>query len=432
MINRSPFCLSRALVILCLIGSCATGQLAIAADDTAANPDTGKVFGNVWRLRGEVFASGKVGVPRRLREGSPVYVGEQVRATSTGEAVLRTADAGVVAVRPGAEFVPERFAAEGKSTDRQILRLISGSLRVISGWIGQLNRSEHRVITPSATIGIRGTDHEPYVLPAEKANATYRQGTYDKVNRGATSLEAGGGNVIIEPGRVGFARDPKAGDVRTRALMTVLLPTLLAKVPEFYVPGAFDAELDRYSENSEASIERQLQSRQDGKSPPPPAAPVTAAVPDSSIESSALPVAPADCEPRAVGEYWLARFDRAIVQRDVKTILGLFAPEIVARATVRSADGSTRTIEFNRDEMLQSTLSSIASLKNYQQRRLTLDAKVADSPASTGCQAVIVKTDVIEQGLMNDKPYRFESTEVYVLEQRQGEWLAIRADTTQR
>ncbi len=406
----------RTLATLLLI----TGALAGAAEQPVANPDTGKVFGNVWRLRGDVFASGKVGVPRRLREGSPVYVGEQIRATSTGEAVLKTGDAGIVAVRPGAEFVPERFAAEGKSTDRQILRLITGSLRVISGWIGQLNRTEHRIITPSATIGIRGTDHEPYVLPAELASTAYRQGTYDKVNRGATTLEANGGNVQIEPGQVGFARDPNASGARTRALMTVLLPTLLTRVPNFYVPGAFDAELDQYSAAAETQNKTQLAQRQGGE--PPAADKTPAALPD-------LPT-PSGCAPRTIGEYWVTRFDRAIARRDIKTILGLFAPDIVARATVRSTDHSTRTLEFNRDDMVQSTLSAIASLKDYQQRRLSLEARAMED--GEVCPKIEVRSVVIEQGLMNNQPYRFEATEVYLLELRQGEWLATQAETTQR
>ena len=164
----------------------ATAFPVLAAEETQANPDTGKPFANVWRLRGDVFVTSKLGVPRRLREGGTVFVGEQVRAAPNSEAVLKTGDSGIVAVRPGAEFVPERFAAEGKSTDRQVLRLITGSLRVITGWIGQLNRNDHRIITPSATIGIRGTDHEPYVLPAAMANDTYRQGTYDSIGRLST------------------------------------------------------------------------------------------------------------------------------------------------------------------------------------------------------------------------------------------------------
>ncbi len=405
---------------------------ALAADEVQNNPDTGKPFANVWRLRGDVFVTSKLGVPRRLREGGTVFVGEQVRAAPNSEAVLKTGDSGIVAVRPGAEFVPERFAAEGKSTDRQILRLITGSLRVITGWIGQLNRNDHRIVTPSATIGIRGTDHEPYVLPASMANANYRQGTYDKVNRGATLLDANGGNVEIDSGKVGFARDPSAPAVRNRALMTVLLPVLLAKVPEFYVPGSFDQELDRYSETVDAVSQKQLESRTGVKL----AAPTKAAAPAKASSAPELAPEPpppviVGCPPLTIGEAWLGRFDRAIVRRDIKTILGLFAPEIVAKATVRSGDGMA-TLEFKREEMVNSTLNSIASLKDYQQRRVSLEATLAEGETEATCKQVVVKSIAIEQGQMNGRPYRFEALEEYLLEQRNGEWLAITAHTTQR
>ena len=388
-----------------------------------ANPDTGKPFANVWRVQGDVFATGKLGVPRRLKEGSTVNVGEKVRAASNGEAVLKTPDGGIVAVRPGAEFIPERFAAEGKSTDRQVLRLITGSLRLITGWIGKLNRNDHRVITPSATIGIRGTDHEPYVLPASMANSTYRQGTYDKVNRGETLLDANGGNVAIDSGKVGFARDPSTAGTRTRALMTILLPVLLTKVPDFYVAGSFDQELDRYSESIDAVSEKQLQNRTGGSRP----APVAAA--DTGTEPAQVAIV--GCPPKKIAEAWLGRFDRAILRRDVKTILSLFAPEIVANATVMSGN-ETKTLEFGRDELVSSTLSSIASLKNYHQRRVSLEASLAGGETEATCKQIIVHSIAIEQGLMNDKPYRFEALEEYLLEQRNGEWLAIRAQTTQR
>ena len=397
-----------------------------AASSTETNADTGKPFATVWRLRGDVFATPKNGKPRLLKEGATVNVGELVRATPDSEAVLKTPDGGIVAVRPGAEFVPERFAAEGKKTDRQVLRLITGSLRLITGWIGQLNKSEHRVETPSATIGIRGTDHEPYVLPAEMANSTYRQGTYDKVNRGATLLDANGGNVEIDSGKVGFARAPAPPGVRSRALMTLLLPVLLAKVPDFYVPGSFDQELDRYSETIDATSQKQLESRTGGSRQP-------AAVPNVTNAPGAEPppVAIVGCPPQIIGEAWLGRFDRAVIRRDVKTILGLFAPEAVAKATVRSGKDMA-TLEFKRDELVDSTLKSIANLKDYQQRRVSLEAKLADGESEATCRQVEVKSIAIEQGTMNGRPYRFEALEEYLLEQRNGEWLAIKAQTTQR
>ena len=416
--------------------------LAAAAEETSS--DTGKSFATIWHIRGVVVATDKQGVVRQLKEGDTVYVGEPVRAAPDSEAVLKTADAGMVAIRPGAEFVAERFAAEGKSSDRQVLRLLTGSLRLISGWIGQISRQNHRVLTSTATIGIRGTDHEPYVLPAAMANATYRQGTYDKVNRGSTLLDANGGSVAIDPGKVGFARDPKIASPKSRALMTILLPVLLEKIPSFFVPGAFDPELDQYSENAEALSQKQLGQISDIQ---PESYQKTAPTPQPQSDQKTVPTPPQDkasapveqplassitgCPPLTIAEVWLNRFDRAIANRDVNTILGLFAPEIVAKATVRSEDKMV-TLEFSRADMVQSTLGSIASLKDYQQRRVSLEATLAKGETEASCKRIHVKSIAIEQGLMKGKPYRFEALEQYVLVQREGVWLAVIAETTQR
>lgn len=396
-------------IFLCwLLLSISQAALAASPTETAANP--GQAYANVWRIRGEVVAFTPGGTPHTLREGSTVYVGEHVRAAASAEAVLKTGDAGIVAVRPGAEFVAESFAAEGKPSDRQILRLITGSLRVISGWIGQLNRNDHKVVTPQATIGIRGTDHEPYVLSAELASSSgNREGTYDKVNRGGTTLDANGNNLDIDAGRVGFIRAVKP--VRTRALMTLLLPVLLDKVPDFYVPGQFDEELDRYSKTADSVSQAQLRQleKKAGKSA----------------------IAPA-CTPTAIGQAWVGQLDRAIAKREVKTILGLFATDVAASATVRNPDGSSSTVDFDRAELVQSTLAAIEGLKDYQQRRVSLTASLADGESEAACQKVDVKSVVIEQGSQSGKPYRFESLEEYRLERRDGVWLAIKAATTQR
>jgi hypothetical protein len=141
------------------------------------------------------------------------------------------------------------------------------------------------------------------------------------------------------------------------------------------------------------------------------------------------------CTPLAIGENWLARLDSAISRRDIKTILGLFASDIVAKATVRSTSGVS-TYEFAREEMVRSTLNSVASLKDYQQRRLSTEATQVSTDTATetkgSCRPIAVKSVVVEQGLMNAKPYRFEALEEYVLELRHGEWLATKAHTTQR
>lgn len=359
-------------------------------------------FAVVVRLRGEVTAQGTE-QSRVLQEGSPVFVGERLRAAPAGEALLKTADAGFIGVRPGVEFAVERFAAEGKKSDHLSLRLLQGSLRIVTGWIGRLNKGEHRVVTPYATIGIRGTDHEPYVLSAEQAASTpYQEGTYDKVNRGSTTLGEGTQTLAIEKGRVGFARAPAMG---SKGLMTLLMPVLLEKVPDFYVPGAFDGELDRLAKEADATSLKQLKQTRKAAS---------------------------HCNAERIARKWLQKFDGALVARDAASIVEMFAPDIKVHATVRNESGAQTSVDIGREELARGIVTAVQGLKNYHQRRLTLVAKTVAAEGGEACSRVELSSEVVESGQQADRPYHFESREDYLLELRDGKWLAVRAATTQK
>ena len=416
-----------------LMGSPLSSHSASAPESRAAGVEPGKRFATVLRVRGEVVASGgSSGRARQLREGDAVYVGERVRAPALAEAVLKTEDAGFIAIRPSTEFVAERFAAEDKPSDNLAVRLLTGSLRVISGWIGRTNRAGHQVVTPTATIGIRGTDHEPYVLSAELAAATAnREGTYDKVNRGGTTMQVGENKLDIDAGRVGFVRAAAAAKesrpgFRERALMTILLPVLLDKVPNFYVPGEFDAELDRYSQTADQDSLRQLEQR---RKAPATVAPANAA-PAAAAPAAAAPAA--ECAPTTLAKTWLGQLDAAIVRRDAPAIVTMFAPEAAVRATVRDKDGAMTSVDLGREELAQSTVAAMKGLTGYKQRRVWIEGKLADPVAGAACARIGLRSVVIEQGRQSGKPYRFESLEEYLLELRAGKWLAVKAETTQQ
>lgn len=375
----------------------------------AAAPAGATRFATVWRMRGEVTAV-RGNASRKLREGDPVYVGERVRAASQAEAVLRTEDAGVVAVRPGTEFIAEKFAAEDKPSDGFTMRLVTGSLRVISGWIAQTNRSGHNVVTTSATIGIRGTDHEPYVLSQELARETSNpEGTYDKVNRGGTTMKVGDNTLDIDPGKVGFVR--AQAKTKERALLTILLPVLLDKVPSFYVPGEFDSELDRYSQTADQESKKQLEQRR---------------------KSPGAAAAAAACAPTDIAKTWLAQLDGAIAKADAQAIIAMFAPDVAVRATVKDKDGKMTSVDLLRDELAQSTIAAMKGLKDYKQRRVWTDARLTDLSGGMTCDRISLRSVVVEQGKQSGKPYRFESLEQYSIELRAGKWVAVKAETTQQ
>jgi hypothetical protein len=145
-------------------------------------------------------------------------------------------------------------------------------------------------------------------------------------------------------------------------------------------------------------------------------------------------VAPVDCTAGAktVAKTWLAQFDAAIVRKDPAAIMALFAADAQVRATVRTNEGGTATLDLDREELAQSTVAALKGLKDYRQRRISVDGKPANAEGASTCMRVAVSSVAIEQGSQSGKPYRLESLEEYVLELRAGKWLAVNASTTQK
>ena len=392
--------------------------LGLANGAQAADPAR-QSYAKVLRISGTVTAvMSAPDVQRKLKVGDAVFVGERIQADAGGEALLQTGDSGYIALRPGSVFLVDQFSANKKDSDSISIQLIQGGLRLLTGWIGKLNPKGYRVATPTATIGIRGTDHEPYVVTEDLA-VTMAQpaGTYDKVNSGATVLEASSKSVGIEPGRVGFVRLAKP--IKSRALMTLLLPVILDKVPEFFVPGLFDGELDRIS-----SVDGAANVRSD-------AAHEVAVQP---VAAASMPLIPAklkngQCNASAVAKDWLARLDGALARKDPAGVLSLFAADASIRSVVKIQSGGTTTLSISRDEFASSTSTMMKSLTDYSQSRLSVTGTAARSGQ---CDVVLVKSTAVEQGRQDGKPYRFKSIEEYQLELKDESWVATKATTTQQ
>ena len=400
-------------------------------------------FASVYKITGTVVASDTAGSKRReLKQGDAVYVGEQIRSSTNSEAVLKTDDAGVIAVRPNASFVMERFTANGDANDQFSMRIISGALRMITGWTGFFNKDRHRIITPSATVGIRGTDHEPFVLSAEiSSDLRVPEGTYSKVNKGGTVLGINGANLDVDAGRVGFA--PARPPGRSRALITALTPTLLDRVPGFFVAGSFDGELESLvaTDFNEAIRARRAAQSIGGNASVPvpvPPAPVTASEAPATAPvaiAAALPEATgetATCKPAAIAAAWLKTLDNSVQQKNARVFMAQFDPQVRVVAHVRGANGEMTEVSFSRDEMARSTATSFGQISLYASRRPVVKAKVASDVRPGQCDRVEIETVVLESGNRSGASFRTETLETYKLVRRAGKWLATEASTTQK
>jgi|GEM_PF-2221461 len=192
---------------------------------TGISPETGtgtmQLAGLVIDSQGSVEAKSNEQT-RKLAKGDPVCVGETIVTSQTGRLQIKMSDDGLISLRPKTQIKIEKFAYSGTAEDTSIFALIKGASRFVTGKIGKRNPQNDLVRTQSATIGVRGTDHEVMViLPGD--GSVYPSGTYDKVNTGVTFIRTDIGEIDIHPDQVGLATSREE------------LPTLLKDIPDFYI-----------------------------------------------------------------------------------------------------------------------------------------------------------------------------------------------------
>ncbi len=179
-----------------------------------------ELFGTVDALSGSANIVDQSGKSVGPSVGSKIFEGQTINTGQDGEVHIVTEDGGIIAVRPNTVFRVDEYRAEGNSTDKIFMSLLNGTVRSITGWIGKYDHSAYRITTPTATIGVRGTDHETTVIETGNGDDP---GTYDTVNEGSTVMKTPHGSSEVAVGKFAFAPKGKA-----------VAPFLLAQRPRFF------------------------------------------------------------------------------------------------------------------------------------------------------------------------------------------------------
>ena len=181
----------------------------------------------VMSVTGSAKAIDPQGRERQLEKGAEVRSGEKIVTADGALVQMRLNDGGYMSVRSGTEMVIDRFSYDEKNASNSsfLVSLVRGGFRSITGLIGKTNPDAYQIRTATATVGIRGTDHEPMVIPEGVPGMTAMgaPGFYDKVNDGETFIRNRTGMLSLKRGEVGFA-----GVIADRA------PQMLQRIPDFY------------------------------------------------------------------------------------------------------------------------------------------------------------------------------------------------------
>ncbi len=191
-------------------------------------------FGTVDALSGAASAaSGDSTDEIALAVGSQVSTGQTITTGHDTELHIVTLDGAFLALRPDTTFRVDEYKADADAdADKVFMTLLKGSLRSITGWIGKYNPHAYRLTTPTAVIGIRGTDHETTVIEESGPQpGTDEAGTYDTVNEGKTVLSNAQGETEVTPGRHAFS-----------AWHNRIAPLFLNKRPDFWLHRALRIE----------------------------------------------------------------------------------------------------------------------------------------------------------------------------------------------
>ncbi|MGC2049547.1 MAG: FecR family protein [Gallionella sp.] len=166
------------------------------------------VAGHVQFVNGQVQITNNAGQARSLQKADAVNESDTVTTAKDASAQIKMLDGGLIAVRSDSQLKFDKFVFTGDEdgTERSFFSLLRGGFRAITGLVGHKNKANYRITTAGATIGVRGTDHETYVVvPGSDMAAIAPIGTYNKVNVGETVMTTDKGTINILPNQMGFS-----------------------------------------------------------------------------------------------------------------------------------------------------------------------------------------------------------------------------------
>jgi outer membrane protein OmpA-like peptidoglycan-associated protein len=197
-------------VVIVALDDATPGTGAPAAGDSTQSPapaPASVIAGSVLKVQGSVSATrADAAVP--LSPGEAVKEGDIITTSSDDSVLVQLADGAKLLVRPNTRVSLTQIVNAGE-TDKlgHIINLAIGAIRYVTGSVGKLRPQGVRFKTPSATIGIRGTDIE--IVHAPKMRSLESSGTYVRVNTGAIELDGiDGSKVVLSVNEQAFAGQP--------------------------------------------------------------------------------------------------------------------------------------------------------------------------------------------------------------------------------
>lgn len=155
----------------------------LLASPVLAQAPQGQPQAWVDQVRGAGLAQRAGEAPRILGNGLHLQEGDVITVAPGGAALVRLSDGSRMTVRPDTSFQIESYRfRDGAPDNSLVMRLLRGGLRVLTGRLTKDAPEAGRVLTTTATVGIRGTDFDVRLCTDDCANEPQRPGREARPN----------------------------------------------------------------------------------------------------------------------------------------------------------------------------------------------------------------------------------------------------------
>lgn len=160
--------------------------------------------GEVTHLSGTLSVKRSDGSTKLLSVKSEIQPGDTLSTEQETYARVKFIDGGEVVLRPGSQVKVEAYKYDQAKPqeDNAVISLLKGSLRAVTGLLGKRSREKVAFTTPTATIGIRGTNFGV----CESGCGDAAPGLHVDVSDGAVVVKNSAGELVVNTGQFAYVK----------------------------------------------------------------------------------------------------------------------------------------------------------------------------------------------------------------------------------
>jgi FecR protein len=187
--------LKRSVAKAAIIVACALlPAISSASQDTDAMNADHATGSHVYVVKGSVYVAQGKNPAHRVSNNETIVSDSVITTVDNSAALLRFEDGQIVTMQSNSTFRVREYRYDAKKAENSsiIFSMLKGGMRFVTGLIGQQRKQAFRLLTPNATLGIRGTEFMAAMVDGS---------LYSQVQSGKISMTNKAGMTILDAGK---------------------------------------------------------------------------------------------------------------------------------------------------------------------------------------------------------------------------------------